>query len=299
MRRIIIIAALIVVPLFVFSQRQQHFRKQLPAGNYSGICAIGNDCFALVDDKAPTDGFRLVRILFDADRQRISTLEDLGYRSSGLPNRDMEGICYRPSTNTLFISGEADNEVYEYTLDAQRTGRRLAMPDNIKRASHNYGLEALTYDAVNHLFYTTTERPLPGDSLIRLLAFGDDLQLKREYLYQPDQPLSPKHIYGVSEVCALSDGRLLVMERQIRVPRLKIGASTLTRIYEVTPGSDEHLQKQLVTEFRTRLSITSRKFANFEGLCQVSPSLLLLIADSQNQYKGFLRDWFRLITINQ
>ena len=173
------------------------------------------------------------------------------------------------------------------------------MPDNIKRASHNYGLEALTYDAVNHLFYTATERPLPGDTLIRLLAFGDDLQLKREYLYQPDQPLSPKHIYGVSEVCALSDGRLLVMERQIRVPRLKIGASTLTRIYEVTPGSDEHLQKQLVTEFRTRLSITSRKFANFEGLCQVSPSLLLLIADSQNQYKGFLRDWFRLITINQ
>ena len=299
MRRIIIIAALIVVPLFVYAQRQQHFRKQLPAGNYSGICAIGNDCFALVDDKAPTDGFRLVRILFDADGQRISTLEDLGYRSSGLPNRDMEGICYRPSTNTLFISGEADNEVYEYTLDAQRTGRRLAMPDNIKRASHNYGLEALTYDAVNHLFYTATERPLPGDTLIRLLAFGDDLQLKREYLYQPDQPLSPKHIYGVSEVCALSDGRLLVMERQIRVPRLKIGASTLTRIYEVTPGSDEHLQKQLVTEFRTRLSITSRKFANFEGLCQVSPSLLLLIADSQNQYKGFLRDWFRLITINQ
>ena len=88
------------------------------------------------------------------------------------------------------------------------------------------------------------------------------------------------------------------MERQIRVPRLKIGASTLTRIYEVTPGSDEHLQKQLVTEFRTRLSITSRKFANFEGLCQVSPSLLLLIADSQNQYKGFLRDWLRLIISN-
>jgi len=299
MRRIIIIAALIVVPLFIYAQRQQHFKKQLPAGNYSGLCAIGNDCFAVVDDKAATDGFRMVRILFDADGQSISQLEDLGYRSSGLPNRDMEGICYRPSTNTLFISGEADNEVYEYTLDGQRTGRRLAMPDNVKRARHNYGLEALTYDAVNHLFYTTTERPLPGDTLIRLLAFGDDLQLKREYLYQPDQPLSPKHIYGVSEVCALDDGRLLVMERQIRVPRLKIGASTLTRIYEVTPGSDEHLQKQLVTEFRTRLSITSRKFANFEGLCQVSPSLLLLIADSQNQYKGFLRDWFRLITINQ
>ena len=306
MRRIIIIAALIVVPLFVFAQRQQHFRKQLPAGNYSSICAIGNDCFALVDDKAPTDGFRLVRILFDADGQRISSLEDLGYRSSGLPNRDMEGICYRPSTNTLFISGEADNEVYEYTLDGQRTGRRLEMPTDIKRASHNYGLEALTYDARRHLFYAMTERPLPGEQVVRLMVFGDDLRLKHVYHYEPDAPISRKHVYGVSALCALSDGRLLVMERQIRVPKLKVGAKTLTRIYEVesiqqdstkqqapTKGQDL-LKKKLVTEFRTRLTITSRKFANFEGFCQVSPSLLLLIADSQNQYKGVLRDWFRL-----
>ena len=208
MRRIIIIAALIVVPLFVSAQRQQHFRKQLPAGNYSGICAIGNDCFALVDDKAPTDGFRLVRILFDADGQRISSLEDLGYRSSGLPNRDMEGICYRPSTQTLFISGEADNEVYEYTLDGQRTGRRLAMPDNVKRASHNYGLEALTYDAVNHLFFTTTERPLPGDSTLRILAFGDDLKPEAPISISPTRPLaasismaSPRCVPSAMVVC--------------------------------------------------------------------------------------------------
>ena len=292
MRRIIIIAALIVVPLFVYAQRQQHFRKQLPAGNYSGICAIGNDCFALVDDKAPTDGFRLVRILFDADRQRISTLEDLGYRSSGLPNRDMEGICFRPSTQTVFISGEADNEVYEYSLDGQRTGRQFDMPDNIRRAQRNAGLESLTYDARNHLFYTTTERPLKGDSLVHILVFGDDLKLKRQYLYQPDAPMSNKHIYGISELCALEDGRLLVMERQIRVPKLKIGASTQIRIYEVTPANNDRLTKKLVTEFRTRLSITSRKFANFEGLCQVAPHCLLLLADSQNQYKGVLRDWF-------
>ena len=299
MRRIIIIAALIVVPLFVFAQRQQHFRKQLPAGNYSGICAIGDDCFAVVDDKAETDGFRIIRIGFDADKQRISQLEDLGYRSSGLPNRDMEGICFRPSSQTLFISGETDNEVYEYSLDGQRTGRRLEMPDDVKRASHNYGLESLTYDINHHLFYTTTERPLPGDSTLRILAFGDDLKLKRTYCYEPDAPVSRKYFHGISELCALPDGRLLVLERQIRVPRLKVGAQTLIRIYEVTPASDERLQKKLVTEFRTRLSITSRKFANFEGLCVASPHCLLLMADSQNQYKGVLRDWFMCLPLPQ
>ena len=299
MNRSTIIAALIVVPLFIFAQRQQQFKKQLPAGNYSGICAIGNGCFAVVDDKAETDGFRIIRIEFDADGQRINALEDLGYRSSGLPNRDMEGICYRPSSQTIFISGEADNEVYEYTLDGQRTGQRLQMPEAVKQALRNLGLEALTYDEQRHLFFTTTERPLPGDTLLRIMAFGDDLQLKRSYLYEPDAPVSRKYYYGVSELCALNDGRLLVLERQIRVPHLKIGAQTLTRIYEVAPDSDERLQKKLVTEFRTRLSITSRKFANFEGLCVASPRCLLLLADSQNQYKGMLRDWFMCLPLPQ
>ena len=291
-RKSIIIAALIVVPLFIFAQQQQHFKKVLPAGNYSGICAIGEGRYAIVDDKAETDGFRVVSIEMDSVKRRISSLVDLGYRSSGLPNRDMEGICFRPSTQTVFISGEADNEVYEYSLDGQRTGRQFDMPDDIRRAQRNAGLESLTYDARNHLFYTTTERPLKGDSLVHILAFGDDLKLKRQYLYQPDAPMSSKHIYGISELCALEDGRLLVMERQIRVPKLKIGASTQIRIYEVMPANNDRLTKKLVTEFRTRLSITSRKFANFEGLCQVAPHCLLLLADSQNQYKGVLRDWF-------
>ena len=43
-------------------------------------------------------------------------------------------------------------------------------------------------------------------------------------------------------------------------------------------------------------------FANFEGLC-AGPKLsdgrqvLLLVADSQNQYRGVFRDWFKTIVI--
>ena len=48
----------------------------------------------------------------------------------------------------------------------------------------------------------------------------------------------------------------------------------------------------LIKEFRTRLTLTGRKFANYEGLCVVSPDGLLLIADSQHQYMGVLHDWF-------
>ena len=38
---------------------------------------------------------------------------------------------------------------------------------------------------------------------------------------------------------------------------------------------------------------------NYEGLCQVAPNLLILVADSQNRFKGFLRDGFLLHNINQ
>lgn len=44
-------------------------------------------------------------------------------------------------------------------------------------------------------------------------------------------------------------------------------------------------------------------FANYEGIC-VGPKLadgrqlLILISDSQNQYRGVLRDWFKTIVMD-
>ena len=293
--RLRILALLMLCCPTMVAQKPQRFHKTLPAGNYSGITALGADRYAVVSDKSEEDGFFVLHIVIDSIKGRILTFENEGFRSSGLPNRDIEAICYRPSTNTVFISGEQDNEVYEYTLDGQRTGQRLEMPPMFREASHSYGLEALTYDAVRHLFYTTTERPLKGDSLLCIQTFGDDLKAVRHYLYRPDAAISHSHIQGVSELCALDDGRLLVLERQVRIPRMKLGASTVIRIYEVMPSDDILLEKKLLTEFRTRLSLTNRKFGNYEGLCPVTPNHLLLIADSQNRYKGFLRDWFLLI----
>lgn len=305
---LLITIGLLATVLSVVAQRPQRFHKQLPPGNYSSIAPLGDNRYAIVSDKSETDGFYVVSLRVDTVRGRITSLENEGYHSSGLPNRDMEGICYCPPSNTVFIAGEKDCEIFEYSLDGKRTGRRLDVPQEFKNANRNFGLESLTYDARQHLFYTTTERPLKGDTLLRIQTFGDDLTPRRQYLYKQDAPISSKHIYGVSELCALDDGRLLVLERQIRIPRLKVGASVTTRIYEVTPGQETFLTKQLIKELRTRLTLFSRRFANYEGLCQLSylpadsldkplsrQRLLLLVADSQNRYKGILRDWFLLL----
>ena len=296
-KTIVLLYLMVLWTSVIIAQKPQRFHKALPAGNYSGITALGNNRYAVVSDKSETEGFFILHIETDSVKGCITSLENEGFQSSGLPNRDVEGICYRPTTNTVFISGEKDNEVYEYTLDGKRTGQRLEMPDIFKMAGHNYGLESLTYDRKRHLFYTTSERVLKGDSLLRIQSFSDNLKPGFCYYYKPDEPISKKHFYGVSELCALEDGRLLVLERQIHVPKLKLGASTIIRIYETTPTDKPILEKRLVKEFRTRLSLTSRKFANYEGLCEIQGNRLLLIADSQNRYKGFLRDWFLIIGI--
>lgn len=294
-KTIVLLYLMVLWTSVIIAQKPQRFHKALPAGNYSGITALGNNRYAVVSDKSETEGFFILHIETDSVKGCITSLENEGFQPSGLPNRDIEGICYRPTTNTVFISGEKDNEVYEYTLDGKRTGQRLEMPDIFKKAGHNYGLESLTYDRKRHLFYTTSERVLKGDSLLRIQSFSDNLKPGFCYYYKPDEPISKKHFYGVSELCALEDGRLLVLERQIHVPKLKLGASTIIRIYETTPTDKPILEKRLVKEFRTRLSLTSRKFANYEGLCEIQGNRLLLIADSQNRFKGFLRDWFLII----
>lgn len=296
---LMILCLLLLMCQVMKAQKPQRFHKVLPAGNYSGIAALGGNRYAVVSDKSEEEGFFVLRIDIDSIKGRIMGLECDGFCSSGMANRDIEGICYRPSTNTIFISGEQDNEVYEYTLDGKRTGRRLEMPAMFREASHNYGLESLTYDTSRHLFYTTSERPLRGDSLLRIQTFDDEMKPGHFFYYRPDAPISRKYSQGVSELCALNDGRLLVLERQIRIPRLKLGASTNIRIYEVTPSDIPFPEKRLLKEFRTRLSLTGRKFANYEGLCQPHPNILLLVADSQNRYKGFLRDWFLVVKMGE
>lgn len=277
------------------AQNQQYFPQKLPCGNYSGICHLGKDLYAVVDDKAANDGFYIFRITMDLKKNIITDVENKGYFTSGQPNRDMESICYFPELHTLFISGEKDNEVYEYTYSGMRTGRRLQMPSIIKKAAHNAGIEALTYDTHRRQFYVVNERPIPSENHSRLFIFGADLKFKKQYLYPLDKPYKQKDIYGVSEICALADGRVLVMERDVHIPLLKLGAWTITRIYEIDPTQNEEvLKKKKLCEFRTSLTSVKQQFANFEGFCQVAPNLLLMVADSQNGYKGILCDWLRL-----
>ena len=302
----------------VVQNKQRHFPKTVPAGNYSGITWIGDDRYAVANDKSQTAGFHLMTIRIDSVTGIINEVRADSFMTNQQPNRDEEGICYVPWTNTVFLSSESDGQIIEYTLDGQLTGRRLAIPDVFANTYDNRGFEALTYNAITHRFWTTTENTLKTDgqkpdirrkipNKLRLQSFTDDLQPCEQYWYEMDssavEGTEGRSTLGVSGLAALDNGDVVVLEREVRKTPKNIGTFTHIKLYVVSPSLQKPgtlLKKQLLTEFRTRINLTRRSFANYEGLC-AGPKLtdgrqvLLLVADSQNQYKGWLKDWFKTI----
>lgn len=281
---------------------QKSFPESVPAGNFSGITPIGRNLYAVVDDKRG-DGFHVFRIIFDADG-RILSVRNLGFKGDLLHSRDAEGIVYFPSQKTVFISAEKDNQVLEYDLKGRPTQREIIMPDIFKKAVPNRGLEALAYNGQTHLFWTTTESPLPGDSTLVLCSFDEDFQLVKKVEYVMDAPIAEEaegnHVHGVSEMTALDDGTLLVLEREVLIPEEKFGAWANCKLYQFVP--DANAQKHLIHDWKTDISLFHQDFANYEGMC-LGPKLkdgfqvIILVADSQHRYMGVLSDWFKTLVV--
>ena len=130
-----------------------------------------------------------------------------------------------------------------------------------------------------------------------------------QYWYESDATSSKKRkgesTLGVSGLVALDDGHIVVLERELFITRRKIGSFSRVKLYMVNPQQQrngEQLKKTLLADFKTKINLTNRSFANYEGIC-VGPTLsdgrqvLVLVSDSQNQYRKMLKDWFRTVVI--
>lgn len=315
---------------FVRECEQKSFPETVPPGNYSGITRIGGNEYAVVSDKSATDGFYVFRIDIDSVSGEIKSVVNLGFKGDSLKNADCEGIAYRPSSHTFFISREADNVIGEYTADGKFIGRILNVPDVYKKCVGNYGLESLAYDAEACLFWTINESTLVGDgecatstnrvrNILRLQSFDDNMQPMKQFAYMMDSPVadskSGNYAMGVSEITALGNGRLLVLEREFFVPKIKIGTFVQCKLYEIQPRDEDamssddvitadtkFINKRLLYSFVTRLRLLDWSVANYEGMC-LGPELedgsrvVVLVSDSQDNYGGVLKDWFKTIII--
>ena len=277
----------------------QHHFSSIPPGNYSGIAWMGGNRYAVVSDKSAEDGFFVWTLDIDPVSGEVKAARNEGFRSAHRPNRDSEGIAFNPSSKMLFISGENDNYIKEYSMDGKLTGREIPPTPFFQKLPGNLGLEALSYNDSTRLLWTCNES---GE--IRIQNYTATLKPQDHYAYTLDKPLADKakaqfYAHGIGTICALDDGSLLLLEREFYVPHKKIGSFVNCKLFHLVPGKGD---KQLLTQWRTSLTLTRRNMANYEGMC-LGPELedgsrvLILVADSQDQYGGVLKDWIKTIRL--
>jgi hypothetical protein len=295
---------------------QRNFEKEVPAGNYSGIVHVGADRYFVVNDKSETDGFCDFSINIDSITGEILNARYNGFKSCGHTTRDGEGITFLPHDSTILVVGEADNKIKGYRQNGTLTGKEVVL----KAATGNLGYESLTYNAVTHTLWTANESTFPEDgaqaspqldveNIIMLQSFNDSLMPKHTFLYKMDRPSAVgkawRYALGVSELTACDDGTLFVLEREFFVPKSKIGAFVNCKIYQVYPKDNDDgtpLTKHLLYQWKTSLNLFKLSIANYEGMC-LGPRLkngsqvLVLVSDSQNQYAGVMKDWFKTLVI--
>ena len=255
-----------------------------------------------------------------------------------------EGYCRLKEYPILPISADAAKVGYQQNLWESRWPSSDFYP--------NYNFESLAFDSVRQYLWTIPESTLRKDgqpatpqngltNQLRLMrldwgkmkenpnkeAYNEQVSSKKDsrymttYTYQMDQPSTHKkadiYVMGVSELCALPDGQLLVLEREAFIPKIKIGAFCKCKLYLINPLNSEEfsmkekfssdtpfLKKRLLAEWKTGLSLSKRSFANYEGMC-LGPKLedgsqvVILLSDSQDQYAGVLKDWFKTIVIRK
>ena len=255
-----------------------------------------------------------------------------------------EGYCRLKEYPILPTSADAAKVGYQQNLWESRWPSSEFYP--------NYNFESLAFDSVHQYLWTIPESTLRKDgqpatpqnglaNQLRLMRldwgkmkedsnkeeYSEQVSSKKDsrymmtYAYQMDQPSTHKkadiYVMGVSELCALPDGQLLVLEREAFIPKIKIGAFCKCKLYQINPLNSEEfsmkekfssdtpfLKKRLLTEWKTSLSLSKRSFANYEGMClgpmlEDGSQVVILLSDSQDQYAGVLKDWFKTIVIRK
>lgn len=339
----------------VQNYQQRTFPSSVPAGNYSGLAHLQDDIYAVVSDKSDSALYFNFQILVNKETGELENVKCLGF-SSRINNAsslleakrqeergyDLEAIA-KVSDSTVVVSSEGKAFLKEYpvvTLEgkslASRTSGLWLQKFKASDFYPNYIFESLAYDSREKKLWTISESTMRKDgecstsengvaNKLRLMAYDwekpSSHPLCQSYAYLMDEPTIKRkaqtYVMGVSELCVLEDGQLLVLEREAFVPKAKLGAFCNCKLYLVNPSeatcfpmtesfsdTTQYLKKKLLLEWKTTLSLFGRSFANYEGMC-LGPKLVngdqvvILVSDSQDQYAGVLKDWFKTIVISK
>ena len=290
----------------------------------SGITyAGGNSYYSVADNGAAVWGLYPCTIQLSADGKTVSSFQIATTNNAVKPSgtSDIEGIAYDPSTGNVWIADESKKTIKEYNPTTGAVIQSLDIPAVMKNNRGNYGFESLTISGDGLTLWTCNEEALTCDgerssytstTTVRLCKYTratvkDKFALAAMYPYTTEKwtyqyDYESKARCGVADLCALPDGSLLVLERELSFSSTSsisifLGASILGwKLYHVAdPDLATDVQDYptltngiWATETKTFLATDNNdltSYGNFEGIClgpRISDTAVsvLLISDS-------------------
>lgn len=227
---------------------------------------------------------------------------------------DVEAIVRDPLDGSVWIADERSCRITRHDPATGRRTGRVELPPLMDGIYLDLGLESLTMSGDGLVMWTCTEEALKDDGPRSTKAHGSDVRLTRLCRKGKDAPweVAGQWVYltdpiaggpwsisgrdmsrsGVSELCLLEDGTLLVLERELSkalIPRLRC------RIYEVdfTSATDVNGigsigQANGLRRVGKRMLFETKGLSMYEGMC-VGPKLadgsrlMVLVSDGDRQ----------------
>jgi hypothetical protein len=260
----------------------------------SGLTWAGGNQFYAASDRI--SGFIPVTLAIDPASGKISSGQ-FGTPVEVKPKlSDCEGIAWNAKTKTMWLSTEEGPQIGGCKLNGSAVPA-IKLPAVFTSSRLNLGLESLTFNALRERAWTANEEILKADgelptagegALVRLQEFDANWKPLHQFAWRTEPAaMRMKSIgNGVSDLCLLDDGQLLVLERGFGVLTLQ------TRLYLAdftkATATDQlrSLKETDVTPVGKSLLLQRNTgTTNYEGITQ-GPILadqsrsLILVADS-------------------
>lgn len=288
-------------------------RPEAPdSDNLGGIAWVSNDTYLAVTDWKCS--IWELTLPYDPDTGRILSC-GMKKISSPVMAVDVEGLGFDRSDHSAWIADERAVTIRQYDPVSGRALSGLVDTSLFRDCRKNSGLESLTLSSDGLSMWTCTEEALKADGERATRKAGSDVRLTRfcrasrkdawrmaeQRTYRTDtiaggswynKKKEDVSRCGISELCVLDDGTVLVLEREfsvVMIPRLRC------RIYEtdMSSAADVKGRKDLTgigasAMVKKKLLYESTGFSMYEGM-SLGPVLkdgsrmLVLVSDAQKR----------------
>ena len=311
--------------------------KDIEFEGCSGIAFAGNGDFYIVQDHDANGNPMLLPVAIDINRTsgKINSVQfSAGLKLNG--TGDAEGVAYDPCSKCVWVSDESSPPKIQEFLPilgaASLTAKRSAtVPAIYSKCRGNAKLEALTMSRDGLTLWTANEEALTVDgaesssdngTIVRLTRFvraraTDNWTASGQWAYACEKAgtstITSRHQCGLSGLCALPDGSLLVLEREVsestwgRCSIYRLTASAFSAATDVTTFAA--LEGATYTKLSKGSALLSFKGGSwgsilcYEGIC-LGPKLsdgsysVLLVSDGQTETKKVLFLEIKAVTVS-